>query len=98
MIDIYEWAWHYDKDMLSGILHAFHESGDAQEYLIKGSFSGTIKWTRGEDAYNENVCNQIKSTMQGWVYDDQWKLFNEYDRFISSIIRTERVENEKLNN
>ena len=61
VIDIYEWAWHYDEDTLSGILHAFHESGEAQEYLMNGSFSGTIKWTKGEDAYTENVRNQINN-------------------------------------
>jgi len=87
VIDIYEWAWHYDDDMLSGIFHSFHESGDAMEYLMIGSFSGTIKWKKGENAYTMNVCNQIKSTMQNWVDDsEQWNSFNEYDRFINDII------------
>lgn len=86
--DIYEWAYHYDKDLMSGLFHTYHEQGVAQEFLMNGQFTGTITWTSGEDAYVKNVSNvrnQIKETLKTSTGSKQWLISNEYDRFLNYI-------------
>ncbi len=85
VFDIYEWAFHYDKDPLSYIMHSYHETGDAQEYKMTGSFSGTVSWDIGETAYTMDVFNQIQDTMQYWQSTEQWDRSNEYDRFVAEV-------------
>ena len=81
--DLYEWAFHYDKDPLSYIMHSYHETGDAQEYKMTGSFSGTVSWEVGETAYTMDVFNQIQDTMKYWQSAEQWDRSNEYARFVA---------------
>lgn len=86
--DIYEWAYHYDKDSMSGTFHTYHEQGLAQEFLMNGQFTGTITWTSGEDAYTKNVSNvrnQIKETLKESIESKRWLISNEYDRFFAYI-------------
>ncbi len=85
VLDIYEWAFHYDGEPLSRIMHKFHEDGYAQEYLIKTSFSGTITWKKGENAYMPKIREQVKDTMEKWSHNDCWEICNEYERFFTDI-------------
>ncbi len=85
VIDLYEWAFHSDKDPLSYIFHVYHENGLAQEYIIKGSFEGTITWSAGETAFYPNVINQIKKTLEYWEGSTCWEMSNEYDRLIDKV-------------
>lgn len=84
-IDIYEWAYHYDNDPLSWYFHSYHESGLAQEYLMKRSFSGSLSWEKGETAYMTGVLEQISDTLQYWQSESNWEDSNEYDRFIADV-------------
>ena len=60
VIDLYEWAFHSDKNPLSYIFHMYHEKGLSQEYIIQGGFEGTVTWSAGETAFYPNIINQIK--------------------------------------
>ena len=64
-------------------MHSYHETGDAQEYKMTGSFSGTVSWEVGETAYTMDVFNQIQDTMKYWQSAEQWKRSNEYARFVA---------------
>ena len=81
--DIYEWAYHYeiDDNSISKPLHAAHESGVAQEYLMTGYFEGYLKWNLDEKVVSKNVYTQLFSTLHDKTNDDIWDNSNETDRF-----------------
>lgn len=85
-IDIYEWAIHYEKPktMISE-LHLFHELGLAKEYLMHGSFEGTITWKSENTAYHPDVASQIENTLKKYQGNESWNKSNEYNRFYSKI-------------
>lgn len=89
--DIYEWAYHYDGEILSQQFHIYHEQGLAQEFLINGQFLGEITWFGGEDAYLKdipsNVKHQIENTLKNHMENEKWSSCNEYDRFFSYLNR-----------
>ena len=93
--DIYEWAYHYDHDPLSFMFHYYHETGQAQEYLMNGSFEGEITWTAGETGFTPHVLEQVKSTLQKWENDIRWEQSNEYDRFISDVEKHDNYKDVK---
>lgn len=85
-IDIYEWAIHYEKEKtLISRLHTFHELGTAREFLINGSFEGTITWEAGETAYYPNIAKQIENTLMNIEGNELWDKSNEYERFYDKV-------------
>ena len=84
--DIYELAIHYEHPK-TGIscLHYYHELGLAQEYLINGSFEGTITWNYDETAYYPDVAKQIEETLRSIEGTELWKKSNEYERFYDNV-------------
>lgn len=46
IIDIYEWAYHYDREMK--YLHNLHECGLAHQFLMSGYLERTMTWEKGE--------------------------------------------------
>lgn len=64
LLDIYEWAAHVnDPDDLSLMMHRLHEIGLSHQYLITGYFEGTLTWEKGERTANQNIMDQINSTL-----------------------------------
>ena len=85
-IDIYEWAIHYEKKKtLVSQLHNFHELGVAKEYLINGSFEGTLTWESNNTAYYSDIAKQIENTLKNFQGTESWNKSNEYNRFYSKI-------------
>ena len=87
--DIYEWAYHYDKDPgdISAILHGAHESGDAQEYLMQGYYEGYLSWTLNDKITDKTIAQQIFMTLAekedgiGSNPSEKWTKSNEIERF-----------------
>ena len=67
------------------ILHSYHESGLAQEFLMEGKFIGTLTWQAGDDARQMDVVNQIKETLKSKQNPTRWDKSNEYDRWIEKF-------------
>lgn len=87
--DIYEWAYHYEirHDTISTPLHAAHEAGIAQEYLMQGYYEGNLSWSDCEKVTDRNVAQQIFLTLadkEGGLGNNPsviWLDSNEVDRF-----------------
>ncbi|MBR1431453.1 dockerin type I domain-containing protein [Ruminococcus sp.] len=87
--DIYEWAYHYEQDheSVSTALHAAHEDGLAQEYLMQGHYDGGLSWTLGEKITSRDIAQQIFLTLadrEEGLGDNPsviWTNSNEIDRF-----------------
>lgn len=77
------------------MFHYYHETGQAQEYLMNGSFEGEITWTAGETGFTPHVLEQVKSTLQKWENDIRWEQSNEYDRFISDVEKHDNYKDVK---
>lgn len=91
--DIYEWAYHYDKDPwdVSAVLHGAHETGNAQEYLMKGYYGGYLSWNLNDKITDITIAQQILRTLadkEGGLENNQsykWARSNEVDRFMELL-------------
>lgn len=91
--DIYEWAYHYEinHESVSTPLHAAHEVGLAQEYLMQGYFEGYLTWNLNEKVIDKTVAQQIFMTLadkEGGLGSNQsytWTKSNEIERFKESL-------------
>ena len=76
--DIYEWAYHYDDDNLSLLLHSMHEAGFSQEFLMDGIFEFTIEWDGTPEPKNSDIMKQIAIQM---IPHSEPETFREYNCF-----------------
>ena len=79
--DIYEWAYHYDDEELSMILHSMHEAGFAQEYLLNGYIDFTIEWDQFPQIDDTDTMQQIaKQFVQNVIDAESFRKYNCFSK------------------
>ncbi|MBR5513543.1 MAG: hypothetical protein IKV85_06110 [Ruminococcus sp.] len=73
---------------MKAILHSFHESKLAQEYLIQGYIESSLTWNLNDRIVDEDIVQQIFMTLaekQDGIENETWIKSNEIDNFKESL-------------